>query len=379
MSPLYVLGRTLVSAAALEQAGSGSIERFVREARSNPAATLAIGSRTLRASDLARPEGVPEFTPVGIGRPLSLEILSAYAGDAPARFGMVGRSDLLITSALKAVTTFDAAPRAIHAIVPGVADHALLTPSALRPGSPVAFYARSLVDGTLLCAFEFAADALDPKLIEHVADLLALAGGLPVFAPAASFLLAAGGIVKLGGELASVLLRPSTYLHADLTLRFETPGIPADFARMIVACNPADEDELTGCELGMHTGKGSGSTPVLKAKDSGEEYRGRAPYMIVSLDGRSRPELDGFAPTQASAALLERFYDPRPAEHVVQVLADALVLYDDLVFRRKADELARRMKSLRDHGSEEYRSAKKLYDAYRAYIRTDAFRPGEAP
>ena len=162
MSPFFVLGRALVDAAELEERlAAGAVDRFIRAARADPSATLALGGRSLRASDLARPEGAPAFTPVGIGRPLSLEILTAYVGDAPARFRLGGRPDLLIASAVKSLATFDAAPRAIHQIVPRVEDHRVLTPSALRQGSPIVYYTRSVVDATVLCAFEFATDTLE--------------------------------------------------------------------------------------------------------------------------------------------------------------------------------------------------------------------------
>src|SRR4051794_14460761 len=48
------------------------------------------------------------FTPIGLGLPLCVEILTIYTGDYPnGIFG--GKKDLMLTSAIKSSVTFDAA------------------------------------------------------------------------------------------------------------------------------------------------------------------------------------------------------------------------------------------------------------------------------
>ncbi len=315
----------------------------------------------------------PGYSPIGIGQPLSLEILTAYVGDLPARFGVAGRPDVLIASGVRTPVTFDAAPRAIHAIVPRVADGTRLEPSAVLPGSPVVYATRALTAGTLLVSFEIAAGTIDRRSIERVAALFPLAAGLPVFAPASMMLLAAGRILTMGSGLLAALLRREPCLSADLDLRFDTPGMPTVAAGMAAVCNDADAAELANCELRVR-GAGAEQQIVLAHAGGGAEYRGRAPYLIVSLDGRPRPELDDFARTYATAAMLEKFYRKDPSAEVIALLAAALELYSDLGFRERAQALVRDMEAMRDRTLPEYAAARRMYDACRANIHAEPLR-----
>lgn len=66
----------------------------------------------------AQPPGLP-FEPIGIGRPLGVEVLHVYAGDLPSH--LFNRTpDVLVTSAARSWATTDAAPRALNRLAEDV-------------------------------------------------------------------------------------------------------------------------------------------------------------------------------------------------------------------------------------------------------------------
>jgi hypothetical protein len=109
---------------------------------------------------------------------------------------------------------------------------------------------------------------------------------------------------------------------------------------------------------------------TLTDGDTGAEYRGKAPYIIVDLDGRERQILDQFTPKIASAAVLERFYNVDTGSQVVETLNSAMGLLNDVTYLQKAKRI-----QLPAPGTAEYDAAKKLYDAYVANIRDEALKP----
>jgi len=88
MSYSLIIGNTTVNAEELsEKIALGTISRFQTEAETNLDATLEFSRGTVSAAELfAAPRDlVPEFAPLGIGYPMSIEILTVYTGNAPKR------------------------------------------------------------------------------------------------------------------------------------------------------------------------------------------------------------------------------------------------------------------------------------------------------
>jgi len=110
----------------------------------------------------------------------------------------------------------------------------------------------------------------------------------------------------------------------------------------------------------------------------GEEYRGDAPYAIVSLDGRKRDDLQSFAPTVASAAILEKFYGGEDTGgQVIGALETAMELYSDFTYHQKAQRLKEQLEAL-DPESESFEKdqarLEKLFSAYAGNIRQELFK-----
>ena len=68
---------------------------------------------------------------------------------------------------------------------------------------------------------------------------------------------------------------------------------------------------------------------------------------MLLLDGTRNDRLSSFAPTAASAALLDRFLSQKEGSQVaIEKITDAFKLYSDFQYRREADDLFRRLTEL---------------------------------
>ena len=113
------------------------------------------------------------FTPIGIGKPLSLQIMSVYTGDAPKKV-IGGNKDLLIASATKYMHLSNAQPRAINQVYRKVESRKIFGPSAFDEGCPVIYYspaveADSIVSSVEIMASKFDKDGFNLSLI-HISE-----------------------------------------------------------------------------------------------------------------------------------------------------------------------------------------------------------------
>ncbi len=375
MALLYNFGNTLVTEAEVaEKAHLGDFNDFLKVAEFNDNAKIEFRTGTVGLQQLFdnRSLGLPSFTPIGIGQPLSVEILCVYTGDAPQTF-FGGRKDLLVVSGVKGVQTHGEAPRAINQMEEKIGDNQYLQPGAFTQGSPIAYYTPAVDISSTFCSFELISDSFRQETFNMVARLFNTAGSLPVFAPQSMYLMAGSMLVKMVSDLGSALMESSPFLKGTIPFRFDTPNVPITRAKQLVLCNDRDARKLLGYAPGLMDDGNGNQRPALMDKATGSRYMGTAPYVIVSVDGRPRPELDDFASRLASAALLEKFYGPQREEQVVDVLDTAMRLYNDYIYHNKARDLQQRM-SLLEPGSEEFLKKEELLNAYLKNIQMDLFR-----
>ena len=383
MAVSYVIGDSLIGSEELDEiVASGELSRFNKESQTNDDATLLLRSGSVTIADIRaiRTEvNVSPFTPLKIGGPLSIEILTVYTGDAPKRKFLGGKPDLLVVSGVKGAQTFEAAPRAINQVVEDVKDNMLLEASALREGSPIVYYSPAIDFGTVLCSLELVVDTFNGETFSHISRLFSSAAGLPIFAPASSFLLAGSFITKIAGDLGNALLESKPFLSDDLLLRYDTPLFSAAFAGLVVLHNDRNDLELQAYRPGIVKQHDGTEKASLINKKTGKEYRGSAPYVILSIDGRARSDLDSFTPKLASASLLEKFYGANDAGgKVVTALESAMELYNDYTYRSKAENLKKKLDSM-EKGTDEYKKTMVLYNAYVGNIRNDLFKLDSIP
>lgn len=399
MGVLYGVGNALVEPLELrERWAAGPLVDFAEAARRGASMELELTEgRTVRTEDLVqfrrasrggRASGLSSdslsdplgFEPIGLGRPLAVELLAAWTGDAPGRSLIdraLGRSkpDLLVVSAAKAPQDPGTAPRAINQLVKDIDDRVLYRPSALREGAPLMYYSPAVVDATTYLSVELVVDSFSGAALSTLGGLMASAAGLPVFAPAATWLLAGSVVARAGDRVGHALAETEPFLHASEDLRFDSAGFPVDLARFLVFADDRHLPELRGYRVRVDAeGQGSARVGLVHARD-GSEYRGDVPFVIASLDGREREEFEGFKPAHATAALLERFYGTDALGATADVLREAMTLWNDLEYRTQALELIDALEGMA-RGSDERKAAEKRLKALVKNIVTEAFRQG---
>jgi len=240
------------------------------------------------------------------------------------------------------------------------------------------YYTSAVVNSTTLCSFELVTGAFDDHTLQQLSALFTSAAGLPVFAPANAYLIAGSFLTKIIADLAKVLLKNTPFLRSDLPLRFDTPEIPPALASQAILYNDWDSADLAPYRPGLVSAGPGRQRVVLQHDETGEAYRGDAPYVIVSLDGRQRDELEAFTPKIASAAILERFYGSQDTcGQVIGALETAMELYNAFLYHQKIQYLKQQLDAL-DQASETYARDKarleKLYAAYASNIRQEVFK-----
>ena len=384
----YVVGDTVVSEDEyIDKLDSGAFADFQNKLQANPEnATLELNAGALEGLESLELPGLvresagsntPKFKPIGIGSPLSIEILTIYTGDAPRRwFGQ--HSDLLVASAVKSVETHDRAIRMINQVIPKLKAHQHYEPGALNDGSPIIYYTPAVVNSTLLFSFEMIATTFDDTLLQHLSTLLGASAAVPLFAPAAGYLLGGSLLTKITAQLGKALTSREPFLKHTLPLRFDTPLVPIGPARQAIIFDEPDGPELKAYKPWLvEYGPGRKRT-MLVNKDSGDVYDGDAPYLIVSIDGRDRNhELEAFTPTLITASLLERFYGTNAGKDVVEAIRSGMMLLNDLEYHEQAKEAAGHLAKLKAQGqedSEEYTSQEILLKAYKDNIHNEQFK-----
>jgi hypothetical protein len=217
---------------------------------------------------VATGERVP-FEPVGIGKPLTIEIRHVYTGRFPeANFWGARTADMMVTSAIKSIATFNAAPRALNFFEKRVnPNRNLESITATEQGTPVVHYAPALVERASVLTLEIGFNNFPKETFDMVSSAFQEAAGIPIFFSASAYLLAASTITKIFAHLADNLIDTSPEFRATEPLSFLRPGdIPpaADF-RLVV------EGDLEPDLLREHT---IGADGTLQRQDDGRPYRG---------------------------------------------------------------------------------------------------------
>jgi hypothetical protein len=230
-----------------------------------------------------------------------------------------------------------------------------------------------VVDATTFVGVEMVVDSFGGEVFDQLGKLMAAAAGLPVFAPAATYLLAGSVASKIGKKVAEALTETGPFLKADEDIRFDSAGFPVELARFMLFA--ADNDLVKLKAYQPHVVDDAGNVRVvLRHRQTGETYSGNVPFVITSLDGRARPEYRDFKPTHASAAMIEQFYGKDALAGVVGALTDAVTLYNDLKCRRAAERLIQERDALTDGPAKD--AATERVKAYVENIRTDELKAG---
>jgi hypothetical protein len=302
----------------------------------------------LTTFDLAPPGAAPqpiEFTPIGLGKPLTVMIREVYTGKFPKGGGFLGGGgkDMLVTSAVKSIVAFDAKPRAHNFLQDKVAQRTHLhRPAAGRQGTPFVFHSPALLERSLTMDLTIVFDSFPKEIFDQVGDIFSSAAGIPIFQVHSVFLLAAGMLTKLLGSAGEAIFDGKPVFNNSSGIDIALPGappMPPGFALITPENLPQlDKDFLKNQHV-------NALGQVVDKNDA--EYQGDVPYIVVSLDGAQMDELASFAPTAASAAVLSRFFGIKDGQHLpLDTIIDAIKVFNDVKFRKEADRLDEQIKAL---------------------------------
>ena len=369
------LGRELVSLDELDAvADTKEIRDFVDDDELDSKFSVPITDQvTIGARELAKAREVRSTTDpyegIGLGKPLTIVIEAIYIGDYPDTMPLVpwvDRGDVLVTSAHKAFESFDAAPRAVHLLQANAKPRTSLRAKATEQGSQLVYYSPCVTDESLLFSVELSVDReLNREIGEALGKAVTAAGALPVFAPAAPFLIAAGTVIPIASKAVSMLARPRTFFGEHVEFNLDRPGVELAQPGALVLYGDNDPGAF-GATYKL------GKDFRLRVDGTGRLYDGPAPYVVVSLDGTERERLDGWSAAGASAVLLERFFQPDELiTQALEVVTEGMKLYNDMTYRQKATVALKKSKRLKGPNKKQQ---EELYKAYLKNIQTKEIR-----
>lgn len=306
------------------------------------------------------------FEPIGINKPLSIEIRHIYTGEHPR--GAIFRSDMLVTSAIRSIASFDAQPRAVNFLKGNVdKQFNLRNPAASDDGTPLVYYSHALVDENSVMDIEIVFQRFPEELFETLSGAFKVAAGVPVFVMKgiSGLLLAASTVTRIAGALGERLVDGRPVFKQTVELSFTRAGSPVPVEGFHILTNPEFDPQRARLEFDSENGR------LLNA--DGTAYNGPHPYVVISLDGRQHEAYRDFAATAASAALLDSFFHIGEGQQSsLSLVQDAIKLYNDYQFKQKADALATQMERLAPD-SAEYQRLEARRDAYLSNLLTDSF------
>lgn len=279
---------------------------------------------------------------IGINRPLTVEL--AYVSTAGS--GSWGRHDLLVASTVKNLPVFNAAPRAVNAVVPSLQDGLARRFDGLPANlnaTPVIYHSPGQVDRGVVVTVEMVWNSFDNDLVQSIGGLLASSAGVPLFAPAAGYLMAGSVLLKAAGNLLERIVDGRAFFEDTLTLSLNRPGMPPTPASYhLMYGNSVAIDKLVRADqVKFDPDRG------LVNKSDGEPAAVADPYAVVLVYGNARPDYAKFAPTMASAAILEKFFHAGAADRpVTSEILDLLKSVNDVSYRNRASGLLAQARGL---------------------------------
>ena len=311
------------------------------------------------------------FKPIGTGSPLTVQIREVYTGKYPSKNMFGSKKDMLVTSAIKSITSFDAKPLAMNFLLDKVSPQSHIGRGpASKQGTPFIFYSPALIEKSLTLDISIIFDSFPEEAFTQVGKLFSEVSSVPIFLSCSVYLMAAGIITKLVGKAGEKLFDGKPMFASSDPLDIDWPGAsPLSSGFMLITSS--DVDHMDPEFRKKYQVNDSG-----KVVDSlNNEYHGDIPFVVISLDGTPQEELTSFTSTAASAALLSRFYGIKDGqEQSMGMLLDAVKIYNDFNFRQQVDRLDAQISSLPD-GNAKKDELKKKREALVNNILEDIMKP----
>ena len=363
--PFYhAIGNALVSPEEIKEKAI-SLGRFENEKKKQVDFLHGVLSRDVPTPQpVARSGARIPFQPIGLGKPLTVQLRHVFRGKHPERGA---QKPMLVTSAIKAINQNKANARAINFLIGTLGDKKGFSHvPATSQGTPIIYNSPALIDFSMSLTVEVGFNDFRGNEVKRLGDLLQSAGAMPVFVAHSAYLIGAGLITKLAAKVGERIFEKGPVLTETAGIDMITGGAEASRAGFKILASDDFPDDF----LKEHQVNSAGQ--VVNAEN--KVYDGDLPYVTFSLDGTKRDDLKEFQATQASAEMLANYFAIRDGQQVSLGLArEALQLYNDLDFRRKADNLMKKMDEL--GSGAEYDKLKVQYDACVKNIQEKALHP----
>lgn len=340
----YALGDALITNEELFTANNyDKVAKFTSDIQTKKSPdSIKFSTGTLNVENSNKPV---DFKDIGLGQPLTVMLREVYTGKYPKGNLFGGKKDMLLTSAIKSITSFEAKPKAINYLLDNVKSNSNIErPSPSKEGTPFIFYSPALLDRSLTMELNIVFDNFPQEVFDQVSSFLTSAGAIPAFLAQSVYLIGAGIIVKLLGSGGEAIFDGSPIFTSNDAIDIFLPGkppIPAGF--VLVTSDNVDQIDATFRQKYKVNEKGQ------VVDSGGNSYKGDIPYAVISLDGTKDEKLSDFAPTAASAAILSRFFGIKnKQEQSLDIILSALKLYNDLKFRKEVDQLDEQIKKTTD-------------------------------
>jgi hypothetical protein len=315
---------------------------------------------------VASGKDVRQFADIGFGKPLSIVIRHVYTGQFPQKRLLGGNPPMLVTSSLKDITTTSGAAQAINLLQQNVkAGSRIASPAASDSGTPLVYYSPAVASPLITASILMVFQNFDQELFNHVSQLFTSLGGIPIFMPASAYLIGAGTLLKLAGNVANAFLNGHPVLNQPMQLDFSIGGgsIPVP-GFWLISENPIDVSSYV-----FDTNNG------LTNKTTGQPYDGPEPFVLLSLDGAKQDSLAKFTPLLASASVLGQFLNQQNSTAVaLDAISSSIGVANDVMFRKKADAIKQQIAAL-PKDSPDLPNLQKEYSAYLANIQEAVLKP----
>ena len=295
------------------------------------------------------------FETIDFAKPMSVILRRIYTGRYPEKHLFSSRKPMLVTSAVKDMTTTAGVARALNMLKKDVESNSEFSgPSASEDGTAIVYYTPAVASPLITVSLTLIFEDFDADLFMRASKLFVDLGRVPIFMPAAGYLLGASTLVKLGTNVASQILNGRPVLEENIQFDFSFGGgaIPKP-GFWILSSGILDVKKYV-----------FDATKGLVDKSSSGPYDGPEPVIVLTVDGAAAHDLHNFMPLLASASILGRFFNQKDGSEVgMETVLEAVKLYNDLSFRQKADEIKSRLAGLPADSPDR----KKLEEAMKAF------------
>jgi hypothetical protein len=295
------------------------------------------------------------FQPIDFGKPLSILIRKIYTGRFPEKHLFSSQKPMLVSSAIRDITTTSAGARALNVLKKAVDPGSVFSGSAAdEDGTSLVYYSPAMASPFVTITLTMIFEDFPQELFDRASTLFGSLAGVPIFAPAMGYLLGASTVIKLTGNIGSQILNGHPALSENIQLDFSfgggvmpTPGF------WILSSGTVDTSKYQ-----FDPNKG------LIDKSTSSPYDGPDPIIVMTVDGGKVDGITNFTPLLAGASVLGRFFNQKDGSEVAMDTAlDAVKLLNDLTYRKKAEETKARLASLPDGSPDR----QKLQDALKAF------------